>query len=161
MKKDKNIFFIGQLPLFSFICIFIFLNISYADPVATQICHLDNCVTVEVVSKDADLERGLMFRTSLDQDKGMLFVFSADGIQPFWMKNMHFNLDILWISTDRDIVYIGRDIPACAGDPCPVYTPDKKARYVLELNRGYTSSHHWNLGDKLDFKGLPAGRLGN
>jgi len=111
-------------------------------------------VTVEVVSKDADLARGLMYRTGLDQDKGMLFVFSKDDIYEFWMKNMRFDLDMLWLSLDGHIVFIGQDIPACAKDPCPVYTPDQKSRYVLEINSGYAVAHHWKVGDKLDLKGL-------
>jgi len=132
----------------------LFSSTCHADIVTPQVCHLNNCVSVEVVSKDADMERGLMYRKSLDADKGMLFVFSFDDKQSFWMKNMHFSLDILWISADQHIVYIGKNIPACAADPCPVYTPDKNARYVLELISGYTSSHQWNLGDKLDLKGI-------
>jgi uncharacterized membrane protein (UPF0127 family) len=70
------------------------------------------------------------------------------------MKNMHFDLDMLWISLDGHIVFIGQDIPACTKDPCPVYTPNKPARYVLEINKGYTTSHHWMVGDKLDLKGI-------
>jgi uncharacterized membrane protein (UPF0127 family) len=119
-----------------------------------QVCHQNNCVTVEVVSKPADLERGLMFRTGLGQDKGMLFVFPVDDIYQFWMKNMHFNLDMLWLSAEGAIVYIGKDTPACKNDPCPVYSPGLKARYVLEINSGYTTSHQWKLGDKLVFKGI-------
>jgi len=143
--------------IFGFFLIFIFIlfsNPSHAAPIPPQVCHLDHCVTVEVVSKQDDLERGLMYRLGLEQNTGMLFKFSTDGIQQFWMKNMHFNLDILWISADGHIVYVGQNIPACTTDPCPVYTPDKLARYVLELASGYTASHHWSLGDKLDFKGI-------
>ena len=131
-----------------------FSSFSYADVLPPQVCHQDNCVTVEVVSKQADLERGLMFRTSLGADKGMLFVFNTDDIQQFWMKNMHFDLDMLWISADDHIIYIGQHIPACTKDPCPVYSPNKPARYVLEINSGYTSSHSWKVGDKLNFKGI-------
>jgi len=134
--------------------LFLLFTISQADAVSPQVCHQDNCVSVEVVSKDADMERGLMFRTGLGPGKGMLFVFSFDDKEQFWMKNMHFNLDMLWISHDGHIVYLGKNIPACTADPCPVYTPDKAARYVLEINSGYTSSHHWNIGDKLEFKGV-------
>jgi hypothetical protein len=123
-------------------------------PGQPQVCHLDNCVSVEVVSKDADMERGLMYRTSLDQNKGMFFVFTSDDREQFWMKNMHFNLDILWISSDGHIVYIGENIPACTADPCPVYTPTQAARYVLELNSGYTATHEWKVGDKLELKGV-------
>ena len=180
MKKDKNIFFQGRThdphshnlgptgllfankpsglwgsrpfknTFLSFFICFFFLSPCHADAVPPQVCHLDNCVTVEVVSKQGDMERGLMDRASLDQNKGMLFVFTNDDKYSFWMKNMHFNLDILWIGLEGRIVFIGRNIPACTSDPCPVYVPDKEARYVLELNSGYTISHHWKVGDKLD-----------
>ena len=134
--------------------LFFIPGLSHADTIFPQVCHQDKCVSVEVVSTDADMERGLMYRTSLGQDKGMLFVFSSDDKQSFWMKNMHFNLDILWISADDRIVFISRDTPACQADPCPVYTSDKEARFVLELNSGYTATHHWQVGDKLDLKGV-------
>ncbi len=149
MKKDKNTF----SPFF--ICLFFqfFPHNGYAE-VAPQVCHLDNCVTVEVVSKQVDMDRGLMYRTSLEQNKGMLFVFPNDNKDGFWMKNMHFNLDIVWISLNGRIVFIGPNIPACSADPCPVYTPLAQARYVLEINSGYSTSHHWKVGDKLDLKGI-------
>ena len=131
--------------------LFLFIGISNANAAPPQVCHLDNCVSVEVVSKQGDLERGLMYRASLGQDKGMLFDFAQNGVYSFWMKNMHFSLDILWISYDDHIIYIGRDIPACKNDPCPVYSSGQRARYVLELNSGYTATHQWKEGDKLDF----------
>ncbi len=133
---------------------FLLSNYCHADTVPPQVCHADNCVAVEVVSKEEDMARGLMYRTGLDEHKGMLFVFAFDDYHQFWMKNMHFNLDILWLSKDGHIVYIGGNIPACTNDPCPVYTPDQKARYVLEIQSGYTVSHHWKLGDQLDLKGI-------
>jgi len=139
-----------------FVCCFLFLfsGIGFAGTIPPQVCHNGNCVAVEVVSKQDDMERGLMYRTGLSPDKGMLFVFTFDDAHQFWMKNMHFNLDILWISKELRIVYIGQNIPACLADPCPVYTPDQSARYVLELNNGYTNVHHWQVGDQLDLKGV-------
>jgi len=147
----KNIF------LFFFIGILFQLksiNPCHAESMVQQVCDHGNCVKLEVVSKQEDLERGLMFRTGMDQDHGMLFIFTVDEKLQFWMKNMHFDLDMLWISVDGHIVYIGQHIPACSADPCPIYGPDQNARYVLELNSGYTSAHQWKVGDKLDFKGV-------
>ncbi len=133
---------------------FSILNSSHAQAMAPQVCRQGDCVTVEVVTKQEDLEKGLMFRAGLDQDKGMFFEFTKDDKYSFWMKNMHFSLDILWINADGLIVYIGPHIPVCSADPCPVYTPDQNARYVLELNSGYTANHHWMVGDKLDLKSI-------
>ena len=134
--------------------LFLFSSICHANTIPPQVCHLGNCVTVEAVSKAEDLARGLMYRTGLDQNKGMLFAVSFDDKHQFWMKNMHFNLDLLWISSDGDIVFISRNVPACTADPCTVYTPDNNARFVLELNSGFTATHHWLVGDKLDLKGI-------
>lgn len=142
------------MNLLIFFLILLFCGIPPVRAAAPSVCDQDNCVSVEVVSKDADMERGLMFRTGLDQDKGMLFIFPEDGKYSFWMKNMHFNLDMLWISSDGHIVYIGQNIPACTSDPCPVYTPDQTARYVLEINSGYVVSHHWKLADELKLNGI-------
>ena len=144
-KRRSNLFFFFILLSFS---------LSPAFGAVPQVCHKDNCVSVEVVSKDEDMERGLMYRTGLDQDKGMIFVFPSDGKQQFWMKNMHFSLDMLWISSDDRIVYIATNVPACTTDTCPTYSPDKAARFVLELNSGYTTTHQWKLGDILDLKGV-------
>ena len=150
-RPFKKIF----LPCFMCLCFqFFSFSPSHADTIPPQVCHLDDCVSLEVVSKQDDMERGLMYRTSLGQDKGMLFVFPKDDKDSFWMKNMHFNLDIVWISSDEHIVYIGQNIPACTADPCPVYTPDQNARFVLELNSGYTALHHWKVGDLLQLKSI-------
>jgi len=134
--------------------IFLFIGICRAATVPPQACHLGNCVQLEVVSKPDDMERGLMYRASLVPNKGMFFEFTEDGKYSFWMKNMKFNLDILWISREGRIVYIGQGVPACSKDPCTVYTPNEDARYVLELNSGYTASYHWKVGDKLNLIGI-------
>ena len=141
----------GPLLLVLFL---VFSGLCQAQTTVPQVCHLNDCATLEVVSKPEDLERGLMYRSSLAPDHGMLFVFTSDDKQQFWMKNMHFSLDILWINSEGRIVYIGENIPACLADPCPVYSPGEAARYVLELNSGYTAAHHWKVGDKLDLKGF-------
>ena len=143
-----------NILLSSFAFYFLFINVCHAGSIVQQVCDRDNCVKVEVVSKQDDMERGLMYRAGMDRDRGMLFIFTVDEKQEFWMKNMHFNLDILWISVDGHIVYIGQHIPACTADPCGVYAPDQKARFVLELNSGYSAAHQWKVGDKLDFKGV-------
>jgi len=141
-KRRSNLLFLAALFISS---------PCFASP---QVCHQHQCVGVEVVTKDVDLERGLMYRTGLDADKGMLFVFKDEGIYKFWMKNMHFALDMLWLNGEGRIVFIAPHVPACVKDPCPVYDPNTKARYVLEVSSGYAAFHHWKRGDQLEFKGI-------
>ena len=97
-------------------------------------------------------QQGLMWRESLAPGKGMLFLFPATGIQPFWMKNTLIPLDIIWIDENRRVVHIARDVAPCRADPCPSYPPAAPARYVLELAAGQAAAHDLTLGDSVAFR---------
>jgi len=158
LSEAKDLKEILRLCLRMTVMYIFFSGICYAGTGSPQVCHLANCVGVEVVSKPEDLQRGLMYRKGLEQDRGMFFVFTYDDRHPFWMKNMTFDLDMVWISQAGRIVFIGQNIPACKTDPCPVYTPNQPCRYVLELSRGYIASHGWKVGDDLT---IPSSDLKN
>ena len=104
-----------------------------------------NTIQVTVVSTDADRERGLGGHTGLAPDEGMLFVFETDGDYAFWMKDMLFSIDIVWIDASGKIIYIA---PSVAPDTYPAaFDPHQNARYVLELPAGYAAAHGVNVGD--------------
>ena len=121
-----------------------------------QVCVTDTCVNAKVVSTTADLERGLQGRAGLAKDQGMLFVFTKDGRHRFWMKDMKFALDILWLDRGAGIVAVGENLPPCTADPCQVYAPPRNARYVLEVNAGFSRAHGLKPGARLVIKNLPA-----
>jgi len=106
-------------------------------------------VNAEVADTPENITRGLMFRTSLGENAGMLFVFDRDEIYNFWMKNTKIPLDMLWIDGNRRIVHIEKNVQPCTGDPCPTYSPSKTARYVLEVNANFTAAHNISVGDKV------------
>ncbi|MBF0504043.1 MAG: DUF192 domain-containing protein [Candidatus Omnitrophica bacterium] len=149
----KSIFSASIMCLY-FYSIFFTFSLCHAASKVPQVCHLDNCVSVEVVSKDEDMQRGLMYREGLKKDTGMFFIFSYDDKHRFWMKNMSFDLDIVWISSEGRIVFIAQNIPACRKDPCAVYAPNEAGRYVLEIDHGYTATHEWKVGDYLRLEGI-------
>ncbi len=111
-----------------------------------QVCTADVCVNVEVVSGKKDTQRGLQGRQVLGRNKGMLFVFDRDDRYRFWMKDMKFPIDIIWLDHQERIVAIGENVPPCAADPCPVYTPPVNARYVLEVSAGFSRAHDLKPG---------------
>lgn len=111
-------------------------------------------VLVEVVSDDLTRAQGLMFRSSLGSDRGMLFLFPRTEVYPFWMKNTLIPLDILWIDESGAIVDIARDVPPCGADPCPSYPPKAAARFVLELAAGQAAARGLKNGDRLVFEGV-------
>ncbi|MGH8402949.1 MAG: DUF192 domain-containing protein [Gammaproteobacteria bacterium] len=92
--------------------------------------------TVEIADSDSARERGLMFRTHMAADHGMLFVFSDVEPRIFWMKNTLIPLDILFFNAQHRLINVSADTPPCKADPCPTYPSTAPAKYVLELNAG-------------------------
>ena len=101
---------------------------------------------VEVADDDNERKTGLMYRDSLWEKSGMIFVFPDVGIHTFWMKNTLIPLDMIWIIGSGDyyqVVDIKTAAP-CIQDPCETYVPIWIANYVMEINA-------W-LADKYDIK---------
>lgn len=116
-----------------------------------QVCFDDRCFNVELATTSEEQERGLMERENLPADSGMLFVYQSEGDYPFWMKNTKIPLDMIWIDKDFKVVFIVTAEP-CLSDPCPVYDPQKQAKYVLELNAGTAQNINLKEGDEVTFK---------
>lgn len=112
---------------------------------SNKVCIEDNCFIVEVVSSGPEREQGLMYRESLDKNKGMLFIFDNEGSYPFWMKNTLIPLDMIWINSEGVIVDIREAIP-CEADPCLIYSHAGSAKYVLEINKGLSSELEIEIG---------------
>jgi uncharacterized membrane protein (UPF0127 family) len=106
---------------------------------------------VEVMVKDEDRAMGLMFRPSLPEDRGMLFLFEESDFHGIWMKNCKFPIDILWLDADRKIVHVQEGAPPCTKEPCPVYTPLRRAVYVVELNAGQARRDKAVVGEAVSF----------
>jgi hypothetical protein len=111
----------------------------------------DTKVKVEIATTPDDMAKGLSNRKSLGENDGMLFVFSEPGTPAFWMKDMEFSLDIIWIQNDT-VVDIASNLPPLAGDYVSTYAPRVPANYVLEVNAGFTAKHRIKIGDKVDVK---------
>lgn len=108
-----------------------------------------------VVSSEEDRMNGLSGRRSLDQDKGMLFVFEEKDTHSFWMKNMNFPLDIIYID-DNKVIDIKKNVPPLEeDDPDPtVYTPVSPANFVLEVNAGVADEYDIAVGSTISFENI-------
>jgi uncharacterized membrane protein (UPF0127 family) len=104
-------------------------------------------VCAEAATTPAELETGLINRTFLNENAGMLFVFPTEQKQSFWMKNMRISLDIVFITTDMHVLDIYQSVPPCTIDPCVLYTSNAPIRYVLEVNAGFSEQHGIASGD--------------
>jgi uncharacterized membrane protein (UPF0127 family) len=113
--------------------------------------------SIEIADTVAGREHGLMDRTSMPDDHGMLFVFPDAEPRTFWMKDTLIPLDILFFDSAKRLVTILRNVPPCKADPCPVYPSRAPARYVLELNAGTAARIGARKGDVLGASGLHSG----
>lgn len=87
-----------------------------------------------VMKTEAEREQGLSGYDALADNQAMLFVFPHDDTWGIWMKDMNFPIDIVWLDATKTVVHTKQN---AAPDSYPeIYTPDKKARYVIELAAG-------------------------
>ncbi|MEE8132889.1 MAG: DUF192 domain-containing protein [Nitrososphaerales archaeon] len=101
-------------------------------------------LTVEIANDSEKITKGLMFREGLDDDQGMLFIFEEQRIVQFWMMNMKFNLDIMWLDVNGKVVHIVENAEPCidaAHTSLCTYRPDAPGKYVLEVNSGFVKKH--------------------
>jgi hypothetical protein len=104
-------------------------------------------VYAEAADTFAEREMGLMNRTYLNEDAGMLFIFPTPQQQSFWMKNMRIPLDIVFITADNHVLEIYASVPPCTGDPCTLYTSSAPIQYALEVNSGFCARNGIVSGD--------------
>lgn len=103
-------------------------------------------VVAEVADTDRKCARGLSGREALGPDEGMWFVFPGAAPRAFWMKEMLFPIDILWVR-DGKLVDLSVNLPTpVPGEQLPVYRPAVPADRVLEVPAGYAAAHGLRLG---------------
>lgn len=107
-------------------------------------------VDAELATTDETRRRGLMDRSSVPADHGMLFIFEQPQVLSFWMFNTLIPLDILFIDEQRRIIAIHAEVPPCQPPHrCPTYSSSGPARFVLEVNAGVAAKAGIRLGDEV------------
>lgn len=124
----------------------------------------DVSFAIELAQTSEQLARGLSGRGSLAQGTGMLFVHDTEERYTFWMKDMRFPLDMLWIAADCTLADISAQVPPPEPDQSdrslPLFSPDTQVLHVLEINAGVASSSGISIGDAVRFAGSLEGRYG-
>ncbi|EYF07953.1 DUF192 domain-containing protein [Chondromyces apiculatus] len=108
-------------------------------------------VAVEVAETDPHRTRGLMYRKSMPENQGMIFVFEGRENHTFWMRNTCIQLDMLFIDADGTIVGIEENTTTMTDRTFQVGCP---STYVLELNAGWTRKHGVKPGQKVRLEGI-------
>ena len=100
-------------------------------------------LTVEIANRSDQRRRGLMFRESMDERAGMLFVFASDRSGGFWMRNTLIPLDIAYLGADGTVLEIVHGVPLSL----ETLTPAQPYRYTLEVNGGWFERQGFGVGD--------------
>ena len=112
-------------------------------------------VRAEVMVHQTDMRRGMMFRDSLEEGRGMLFVHGSPGEYPYWMYQVRIPLDIIWLDKNGWIKEIVADAPPCETNAqnCPNHGGNEIALYVLELPAGSVARHNLRVGARIRLQG--------
>lgn len=104
---------------------------------------------IEIAANDPDRTKGLMDRESLPPDRGMIFVFSREEPRSFWMKNVTFPLDIIFLDAGGKVVDVKRMLPLDLRS-VPSARP---AKYAIEVNAGVAAEVGLKIGDTIAIPG--------
>ena len=120
-------------------------------PVSARARIADRPIELEVAKTSEQQAMGLMYRTSLADDRGMLFEFKPARWVNFWMKNCKISLDMIFLR-DGVVTAIAADTPPCTADPCPTYGPDTSVDRVIELRGGRAAELGVKVGDRIEIE---------
>lgn len=108
-----------------------------------------SAIDIEFADNAIKRTDGLMMRTEMEENQGMLFIFPSEEMQSFWMKNTILSLDMIFVNSDLEIVTIHKNTKPFASTS---YPSTKPSQYVLETLAGYTDKYKINVGDKIIFR---------
>lgn len=129
-----------------------FLLYSGSDQDAPTVSFNSVEVEVEIAETSDQRAQGLSGRESLSSNEGMLFVFESADTHAFYMRDMNFSIDIIWMDDDFRVVDISANL---APESYPeIFRPEEPSRYVLEVVAGFADSHSVEVGDRAQVKGF-------
>jgi uncharacterized membrane protein (UPF0127 family) len=109
-------------------------------------------IRAEAAETEPARRTGLMHRTSLDENEGMIFYFADKGLHSFYMYNTKIHLSVIFLDETLRIVDIQDMDPCPSQNPseCPIYTPRSPCRYAIEVNQGFVRKHGIKTGDLVE-----------
>ncbi len=116
---------------------------------STQTGDTISVIDIEIADNDQRRARGLMYRKSIPENAGMLFIHDKPDILSFWMKNTYIPLDMVFVDAEKTIVTIHANTQPLREWS---YASTQPALYVVEVNAGYCAKNNIAEGDKIEFQ---------
>ena len=117
-------------------------------PITAQAQISGQIINLEVAKTPKEQAMGLMYRTELADDRGMLFSFDPPRKVNFWMKNCKISLDMIFLRSGI-VKAIALDVPPCLADPCPMYGSSAPVDQVIEVRGGRITELGLKVGDRI------------
>jgi uncharacterized protein len=124
-------------------------------PIEAKAVMGNETIELEVTRTPEQQQMGLMYRSSLPKNRGMLFSFNPPTPTRFWMKNTIIPLDLVFLRNGR-IIAIFPNVPPCKADPCESYGPASEIDQVIELVGGRAKELGLKVGDKIAIEFISA-----
>ncbi|MEP0787746.1 MULTISPECIES: DUF192 domain-containing protein [Cyanophyceae] len=128
-------------------------NLGQTLPISAKAIIAGEAIALEVARTPEQQAMGLMYRTSLADDRGMLFEFGTPRPIGFWMKNTLIPLDMIFMR-DGVVKFIAANVPPCTTSICPTYGPDTPTDRVIELRGGRAAELGLKVGDRVTIEQL-------
>lgn len=135
-----------RMPLKIKRLVFLFLLLSSCSPI---VMFGEDAIRVEFADEPVEWSRGLQFSESLGVHDGMLFVFPEERRVSFWMKDVFFPIDMIFIDANGKVVGIEHAVPPCNEEPCHSYVYNG-VKYVLEVQASLAEKNGISIGDFLN-----------
>ena len=148
MKKIPIPFIVTILIIPVLLLILFFLKLIPTETTYKTVKIGNTTVKAEVADTLQKQTEGLMGRSSLSSNNGMLFVFQTENYPGIWMFNVNFPIDIMWIDKGMKITDIVQNAPPCTLN-CTTYLPSEKSLYVLEVNSGFIAKNKIKVGNSI------------
>ena len=142
-NKKNTIFLASFIQIILFLIIFISVSsLFFIYNPGTEVCFNERCIDAEVMDTPEERALGLMYRPKINETEGMLFIFPEPKVVSFWMKNVQFSIDMVFIDENKSIVRIEKGVPPCYKEPCLTYSSIKEVKYVVEVISGFSDKYN-------------------
>ena len=105
-------------------------------------------IDIQIANTDFDRQLGLMFRKSMSENQGMLFIFPQASVQSFWMRNTYISLDMIFVNADMKIITIHKNTKILSDQS---YQSTGRAEYVIEVDAGFSDKFNIKVGDRVNW----------
>ncbi|HEY9676443.1 MAG TPA: DUF192 domain-containing protein [Drouetiella sp.] len=152
----KRLNLLRQVAILSALAILTALPLAQAAQAKAPTVKLgDTEVKLEVAASEAEIERGLMYRTSLPEDQGMVFLFQPPRPVNFWMAHCFISLDMVFVKNGK-VIKVFENVPPCRAQSerdCPTYPEGAglEVNQVVEVSAGFAKRHNVKVGDPVSF----------